>query len=55
MAYAGKILGAFSTVKSLKIVGTEDEAIAQLSAPTIGAPEADKATYILSYNILSLS
>ena len=55
VAYAGKILGAFSTVKSLKIVGTEDEAIAQLSAPTIGAPEADKATYVLSYNILSLS
>lgn len=55
VAYAGKILGAFSTVKSLKIVGTEDEAIAQLSAPTIGTPEADKATYVLSYNILSLS
>ena len=55
VAYAGKILGAFSTVKSLKIIGTEDEAIAQLSAPTIGAPEADKATHVLSYNILSLS
>ena len=55
VAYAGKILGAFSTVKSLKIVGTEDEAMAQLSAPTIGVPEADKATYVLSYNILSLS
>ena len=55
VAYAGKILGAFSTVKSLKIIGTEDEAMAQLSAPTIGVPEAGKATYVLSYNILSLS
>ena len=55
VAYAGKILGAFSTVKSLKIIGTEDETMAQLSAPTIGAPEAGKATYVLSYNILSLS
>lgn len=55
VSYAGKILGAFSTVKSLKIVGTEDEAISQLSAPTIGLPEVDKSTYVLSYNILSLS
>ena len=55
VAYASKVLGAFSTVKSLKIVGTEDEAISQLSAATIGLPEADKPTYVLSYNILSLS
>ena len=55
VAYAGKILSAFSTVRSLKIIGTEDEAIAQLSAPTIGVPDAGKATYVLSYNILSLS
>lgn len=55
VAYASKILSAFSTVKSLKIIGTEDEAMAQLSAPTIGAPTETKATYVLSYNILSLS
>jgi len=55
VSFAGKLTGGFSRIRDFKIVGTEDETLAQLSAPTIGVPAEDNTAHILSYNILSLS
>jgi len=55
VAYAGKLMAGFAGIRDFKIIGTEDETIAQLSAPAIGAQAGGNTAHILSFNILSLS
>lgn len=55
VSYAGKLMAGFSGIRDFKIIGTEDETIAQLSAPAIGAQMGGNTAHILSFNILSLS
>jgi len=55
VSFAGKLTSSFSGIRDFKIIGTEDETLAQLSSPTIGVPSEGNTAYLLSYNILSLS